>query len=182
MPLTISSVMFFPSSLGVLGLSTSYNFTRVTQLVLISHQLVIRNRPEAKKKKKIHEALYKVAPAEHPIKCVPGQSLSHLKKKKKKKKKKAGTKQMVFCPTEKVIAKRCTLTLRTDQKVSPALQPHEILHEWREERKKNKKNPTFPCVSDKCRNITPPPHENAQYQRMPLPQTIQTDNQPPPNI
>ena len=81
--------MFFPCSLSVSGFSTSYTFTRVTQLVLISQQLVVRNLLVAKKKKKtqknfflIHEALYKVAPAEHPIKCVSGQSLSHKKRRK----------------------------------------------------------------------------------------------------
>ena len=54
-----------------------------------------------KKKKKIHEALYKVAPAEHPIKCVSGQSFSHKK-------------HMVSRPTEKVITRRRTLMLRAD--------------------------------------------------------------------
>ena len=49
-PQTTSSVMFFPSSLGVSGLSTSYTFTKVTQLVSISHQLVVRNLPVTKKK------------------------------------------------------------------------------------------------------------------------------------
>ena len=40
-PLTTSLVMFFPRLLGVSGLSTSYTFTWVTQLVLISRQLVV---------------------------------------------------------------------------------------------------------------------------------------------
>ena len=48
--LTTLSVMFFPRSFGVLGLLTSYTSTKVTQLVLISHQLVVRNLTAAKKK------------------------------------------------------------------------------------------------------------------------------------
>ena len=51
-PLTTSSVMFFPRSLGILGFSTLCTSTKVTQLVLISHQLVDRNLTAAKKKKK----------------------------------------------------------------------------------------------------------------------------------
>ena len=51
--LTTSSVMFFQRSFGVLGLSTLYTSTKVTQLVLINHQLVDRNLTAAKKKKKI---------------------------------------------------------------------------------------------------------------------------------
>ena len=39
--LVTSSVMFPPKSLGVSGLSTLYTFTRVTQFVLISYQLVV---------------------------------------------------------------------------------------------------------------------------------------------
>ena len=80
-PLTTSSVMFFTRSLGYSGLSTLYTFVRMNQLGLISHQLVVRESNGSKKKKKspqkIHEAL--VVPAEHPMKCVSGQSLSHKK-------------------------------------------------------------------------------------------------------
>ena len=54
-------------SLNVSSLSTSYTFTRVTQLVLISYQLVVRNLTTEKKSQKNP---YKAAPAEHPIKCV----------------------------------------------------------------------------------------------------------------
>ena len=50
-PLTTSSVMFFQRSFGVSGLSTLYTSTKVTQLVLINHQLVDRNLTAAKKKK-----------------------------------------------------------------------------------------------------------------------------------
>ena len=38
LPLTTSSVMFFPRSFGVLGFLTSYTSTKVIQIVLISHQ------------------------------------------------------------------------------------------------------------------------------------------------
>ena len=63
MPLTTSSMMFFPRSLDVSGLSTSYTFTRVIQLVLISHQFIVRESNSSKKKKKDH----KKNQAEHPI-------------------------------------------------------------------------------------------------------------------
>ena len=80
-PLSTLSVMFFPRSLGISGLSTPYTFARVTKLVLISHQFVVKNLTAAKKQSlKIYKALYKIAPAEHPIKCVSGQSLSHKKR------------------------------------------------------------------------------------------------------
>ena len=93
-PLTTSSVKFFPSSLGISYLSTSYTFTMGTQLVLISLQLLVRPLTVAKitkKKANKHEALYEVDIAENPIKCISGQSLSH---------KKAWTKHMVFRPIE----------------------------------------------------------------------------------
>ena len=63
-PLTTSLVMFFPRSLGILGFSTSCTSTKVTQLVLISHQLVDRNLTAAKKKttKKFHEIYRKQLP------------------------------------------------------------------------------------------------------------------------
>ena len=75
--LTTSSVMFFPGSLGVSVLSTWYTFTRMTQPVLISHQLVVKNLPVAKSHPKYPWGLYKVVPVEHPIKFVSKQSLSH---------------------------------------------------------------------------------------------------------
>ena len=55
-----SSVMLFPRSLGVSGLSTSYTFTKVTQLVLISHQIVVRNLNAAKKFPKRSMRLYTI--------------------------------------------------------------------------------------------------------------------------
>ena len=51
-PHTTYLVMFFPRALVVLGFSTSYTSTKVTQLVMICHQRVDRNLTAAKKKKK----------------------------------------------------------------------------------------------------------------------------------
>ena len=53
--------MLFPRSFGILGFSTSYTSTKVTQLVLISFELVDRNLTAAKKKitKKFHEIFRK---------------------------------------------------------------------------------------------------------------------------
>ena len=111
-PLTTSSVMFFQISFGVSGLSALYTSTKVTQLVLISHQLVDRNLTAAKKKKKkitknsmrlYGEYLQRniqsnMCPGNYfPIKkCV------------------AGTEEMVSLLAEKLIVQRLTLTLRTD--------------------------------------------------------------------
>ena len=59
-PLTTSSVMLFPRSLGVSSLSASYTFTGVTQLVLISHLLL--------KKLVIYERIVSVGYVEKMIK------------------------------------------------------------------------------------------------------------------